>query len=137
MFLPGNLIRDLVACEGQKRPCALSLQLYPTLQRYGPQPPRILCPWDSPVRNTGVGCHVLLQGVFLTQGLNLRLLSLLHCRQVLYPQSHLGSSRSGQLIKTSGHRKVLSSWIRNFDNPVPWRGDSDNFIGSLGLKRPW
>ena len=29
-------------------------------------PPRLLCPWDSPGKNTGVGCHVLLQGIFLT-----------------------------------------------------------------------
>ena len=30
---------------------------------------RLLCPWDSAARNTGVGCHALLQGVFPTQGL--------------------------------------------------------------------
>ena len=34
--------------------------------------------WDSPGKNTGVGCHFLLQAIFLTQGLNLRLLRLLH-----------------------------------------------------------
>ena len=45
---------------------------------------RLLCPWDSPGKNTGVGCHALLQGTFLTQGSNPRLLSLLHCRWVLY-----------------------------------------------------
>ena len=33
---------------------------------------------DSPSKNTGVGCHALLQGIFLTQGFNLRLLCLLH-----------------------------------------------------------
>ena len=27
-------------------------------------------PWDSPGKNTGIGCHVLLQGIFLTQGSN-------------------------------------------------------------------
>ena len=32
---------------------------------------RLLCPWDSPGKNTGVGCHALLQGIFPTQGLNL------------------------------------------------------------------
>ena len=32
----------------------------------------------SPGKNTGVGCHALLQGIFLTQGSNLRLLRLLH-----------------------------------------------------------
>ena len=27
---------------------------------------QLLCPWDFPGKNTGVGCHVLLQGIFLT-----------------------------------------------------------------------
>ena len=31
-------------------------------------------PWDSPGKNTEVGCHYLLQGIFLTQELNLHLL---------------------------------------------------------------
>ena len=31
---------------------------------------RVLCPWDRPGKTTGVGCHFLLQGIFLTQGLN-------------------------------------------------------------------
>ena len=35
---------------------------------------RLLCPWDFPGKSTGVGCHFLLQGIFLTQGLNLCLL---------------------------------------------------------------
>jgi len=38
---------------------------------------RLLCPWDSPSKNTGVGCHFLLQGIFPTQGLNLHVLHLL------------------------------------------------------------
>ena len=41
-------------------------------------PNRLFCPWDSPGMNTGVGCHALLQGIFLTQGSNPRLLYLLH-----------------------------------------------------------
>ena len=44
-----------------------------------------LCPWDSPGRNTGVGCHVRPQGILPTQGLNL---GLLHCRRILYHLSH-------------------------------------------------
>ena len=51
-----------------------------SLQLYGLQPTRLLCPWDSPGKNTGVGCHALLQGIFLTQGSNPCLLSLLHCQ---------------------------------------------------------
>ena len=39
---------------------------------------RLFCPWDFPGKNTGVGCYFLLQGIFLTQGLNPHLLCLLH-----------------------------------------------------------
>ena len=42
---------------------------------------------DSPGKSTGVSCHSLLQGIFLTQGSNL---GLLHCRQILYHLSHQG-----------------------------------------------
>ena len=57
--------------------CLLSL----TLQPHGLQPPRLLCPWDSPGKNTGVGCHFLLWGIFPAQISNPHLL---HCRQILY-----------------------------------------------------
>ena len=40
----------------------------------------ILCSWNSSGKNTGVDCHFLLQGIFLTQGLNM---DLLYCRQIL------------------------------------------------------
>ena len=43
---------------------------------------------DSPDKNTGVGCHAILQGIFLTQGSNP---GLPHCRRILYPLSHRGS----------------------------------------------
>ena len=45
---------------------------------------------DSPDKNTGVGCHTLLQGIFPTQGLNP---GLLHCGQLLHRLSHQGSMR--------------------------------------------
>ena len=81
-----------------------------SLQPRGLYPTRLLCPWDSPgkntgvghvwqkplqyckvislqlikikekKKNTGVGCHFLLQGIFPTQGLNP---GLPHCRQTL------------------------------------------------------
>ena len=55
-------------------------------------PHGLLCPWDSPDRNTGVGCHVLLQGIFPTQGSNR---GLLHCRWILYWLSYQGSPLKG------------------------------------------
>ena len=45
---------------------------------------------DSPGKNTRVGCHTLLQGIFPTQGLNPRLP---HCRWILYQLSHQGNPR--------------------------------------------
>ena len=45
-----------------------------SLQPHGLQPTRLLCPWDSPGKNTGVGGHFLLQGIIPTQESNPRLL---------------------------------------------------------------
>ena len=47
---------------------------------------KLLCLWDFPDKNTGVGHHSLLQGIFPTQGLNL---SLPHYRQILYHLSQI------------------------------------------------
>jgi len=47
--------------------------------------PRLLCPQDFPSKNTGVGCHFLVQGIFLNQGSNP---GLLHGRLILYCLSH-------------------------------------------------
>ena len=54
---------------------------------FGLHPTGLLCPWDSPGKNTGVGCRFLLQGIFLSQGSNLHLL---HWQEDSLPLSHLG-----------------------------------------------
>ena len=41
-----------------------------SLRLHGLKPTWLLCPWDSPGKNTGVSCHFLLQGIFPTQGSN-------------------------------------------------------------------
>ena len=64
---------------------------------------------DSPGKNTGVGSHSFLQGIFLTQGPNLGLLYLLHCRQILYHLGHQGSRESQS--PTSGRLR---------ETPPPW-----------------
>ena len=58
---------------------------------------RLLRPWDFLGKSTGVGCHFLIQGIFLTQGLNP---GLLHCRQMLYRLSHQGSKMGEMWCKT-------------------------------------
>ena len=61
------------------------------LQTHGLWPTRLLYPWDSPDKNTGVGCHFLLQGIFPTQGWNP---GLLHCRQSLLSEPPRGAQES-------------------------------------------
>ena len=70
---------------------------------HGLGPARLLCPWNSPGRNTEVGSHSLLRGIFPTQGLNL---GLLHCRQILY---HLSHQRQAQITKPVSLR-YLPRW---------------------------
>ena len=50
--------------------CSVTSVLSNFFPPHGLQPARLLCPWDSPGKNTGAGCPALLQGIFLTQGLN-------------------------------------------------------------------
>ena len=59
-----------------------------SLQPHGLEPTRLLCPWDSPGKNTAVGNHSLLQAIFPTQEPNL---GLLHSRRILYHLSLQGS----------------------------------------------
>ena len=69
--------------------CCLVIQSCPTLLRpHGLCPARLLYPWDFPGKNTRMGCHFLLQGNFLIQGLKL---DLLHWQVGSLLLSHLGS----------------------------------------------
>ena len=61
-----------------------------SLQHHGLQPARLLCPWDSPGKNTGVGSYSLLEGIFLIQRSNM---DLLHCKTILYHLNHQGSPK--------------------------------------------
>ena len=54
-------------------------------------PARLLCPWDSPGKNTAMGCHALLQGIFLSQGSNLCLCGFCTGRRILYHCATWGS----------------------------------------------
>ena len=97
-----------------------------SLQLYGLQPTRLLCPWDSPGKNTRVGCHSLHQGIFPTQGLNPHLLHLLHCQVGSLPLVPPGKMQTttyrmdGQQGPIIQHRKLYSvsqdkpSWKRMY-----------------------
>ena len=68
--------------------CQVASFVSDSLRPCGLWPTRLLCPWDSPDKNTGAGCHALLQGNFPTQGLTLHLQRHLHYRQDSSPLSH-------------------------------------------------
>ena len=86
--VPAWLTHSLTYSSSQEK--VKVTQLCPTLCDPEDSATRLLCPWNSPGQNTGVGSHFLLQGIFLTQGSNP---SLLHCRWILYHLSHQGSPR--------------------------------------------
>ena len=70
--------------------CCVCAQSCPTLcDPMHWSPPGSSCPWDSPGKNTGVGCHFLLQGIFPTQESNLDLFYLLHWQADSLPFHHL------------------------------------------------
>ena len=71
------------------------------------QPARLLCPWNSPGKNTGMSSHSLVQGIFLTQESNP---GFLHCRQIFYCLSHQGSPK---LL----WNRIQRSWILNIPDP--------------------
>ena len=83
------IMRVEVKCD-----CAYSAaRLCPTLCAPWTVATRFLCPQDFPGKNTGVGCHFLLQGMIPTQGLNPCLLHLQHWQADCLPLSHLGSPK--------------------------------------------
>ena len=77
-----------------------------SLQLHGLRPARLLCPWDFPDKNTGVGCHSLLQEIFLTQVSKLRLL---HWQVDSLPLSHPGSLKAPIGIGISDRLQNLPS----------------------------
>ena len=77
-----------------------------SLRPRGLQPIRLLCPRNSPGKNTAVGSYSLLQGIFLTQGLNPHLL---HCRQILYSLSHQIGNKPEEL--TQIYKRALEFFL--------------------------
>ena len=65
----GEILWSIFAC----------LVMSDSLQPFGLYPAWPFCPWDSSGKNTGEGCHFLLQGIFLTSILFFFLLLLLNC----------------------------------------------------------
>ena len=87
---------------------------------YGPQATRLLCPWDSPHKNNGVGCHALLQGISLTQGWNPCLLCLLYWKEDPLSLAPPGKPQDGSPSHLVPHFSSVQSLscVRLF--AIPW-----------------
>ena len=81
---------DVLSCS------AMSDFLWP----HGLQPTRLLHLWNFPDKNTGVGFHLLLQGMFLTKRSNPLLLDLLHWQADSLSLCHLGSTAKLNYVLT-------------------------------------
>ena len=68
-----------------------------------------LCPWDFPGKNTGVGCHYLFQGIFLTQGLNLSFLHFLHWQTESLPR------KPNNMYAFSAQFKISPIWYKQYE----------------------
>ena len=90
-----------------------------SLQSHGLKPTRLLFPRNSTSKNTGVGCHSLLQRIFPTQGSNL---GLLHCRQILYLLSHKGSLI---YLKVSQNSEIMNYLISRKQGFWSWENSED------------
>ena len=103
-----------------------------SLWLHGLEPTRLLRPWDFPGKNTGVGCHFLIQEIFPTQGLNL---GLLHCRPTLYCLSHQGSppyTQRNHNSKRHLHSNVHCSTIYNSQDIEPtWMPITEEWIKNM------
>ena len=99
----------------------------------GMQPTRLLCSWNSPGKNTGVGSHSLHQGTFLTQGANL---SLLQCSQIFYHLIHQGSPTSEE-PNTEDYILDNSIYVKFRDLPKLTRSDGNQNSGQLWELWSW
>ena len=126
----------------------------PSAGGHGLQPTRLLCPWDFPGKNTGVGYYFLPQGIFLTRGLNPSFLCFLHWQADSLPLPYLGSpwtvsnicfstpevrDRSDKVNITSSFHVASVSPLDTVDLPVlkgtvTRKEDYSTFRGNQGRK---
>ena len=91
---------------------------------------------DSPSKNTGMGSHFLLQGIFSTQGSNP---GLPRCRQILYQLSHLPMQKTQEMqILSLGREDRLVKEMATYSSilawEIPWTEETGG-LKSMGLRR--
>ena len=116
------------------------VRLFATLRTLACQ---FLCPWDSPGKNNGMGCHFLLQGIFLTQGSNLHLLRLLHWQvdSILKTMTQMVKNlpaMQGTRVQPLGWKDPLEKGMATHSSILAWRipwTEGPGGLQSMGLQR--
>ena len=105
-----------------------------SLLLHGLWPLRPLCPWDSPGKNTGMGCHALLQGILPTQGSNP---GLLHSRQIFFTVWASWEAHNKTLAFLS--EKAMTPHSSTLAWKIPWTEGPGRLqsMGSLGVGQDW
>ena len=97
--------------------CSICTVTSDSLRPHGLQPPRLLCPWNSPGKNTGVGCHFLLQvgchfllqGLLPSQGSNQYLLYLLLWQADSLPLGEWEALPSYVVVQMLSHARLFAT----------------------------
>ena len=94
---------------------------------------------DSPGKNTRMGCHSLLEGIFLTQGSNP---GLLHCRQILYHWATREVLESEAMwffqdVTANNLPTGIRTWGSNQADSVSRKFPSDSDAASFDTKAQW
>ena len=124
-----------------------------SLRLYGSYPIRLLYPWDSPGKNTGVGCHAPLQGIFLSQGLNLCLVCLAVAGRFFTAHATwegpyilvdtairtlrpfgMNSAMNMEMSKTQPPEKAMAPHSRTLAWKLPWMKEP-GMLQSMGSRR--
>ena len=90
--------------------CVCTLSGVPLLVTPWTEATRLPCPWNSLVKNTGVSCHFLLQGIFPTKGFNPCLLCLLYWQVDSLPTASMGKPSSQ--LQANGTNLRRRKWLR-------------------------
>ena len=122
----GTVVTEAHTVTGSSPACSVTSAVSNSLRPYGPQPTGLLCPWGFwgsclpyPGKNTGVGDHALLLGIFPTQGSNPHLFCLLHWQAGSFPLAPSGNSwkqpwspgenEAAAVLAGHGHRLITAS----------------------------
>ena len=101
------------------------------LQPHGLEPSKLLCPWNSPGKNTGLSNLSFFQGIFLTQELNQ---GLLHCRKIFNQLSYQRSTYNATVLCLVSHVGLFATpWTEAHQAPLSMGFSQARILGWVAI----